>query len=287
MTESIPRETDRAPRLAFIGGGNMARSLIGGLADVGRAMTSISVGEPNADLRAALASDFGVTATADNLQAVEHAEIWILAVKPQAMSVVCQGLAATAQRNRPLVISIAAGITSAQVARWLGGDLPVVRAMPNTPALIGVGMTGLYGNRLVDARLRALAQSLLDAVGETVWIDDESLMDVVTAISGSGPAYFFLLVEALQNAGEAQGLDAETARTLCVQTALGAARMLIESGEPASTLRQRVTSPGGTTAAALESLFADHLPETIDKAIAAACRRGAELSAANDGEDPQ
>ncbi|MDZ4348142.1 MAG: pyrroline-5-carboxylate reductase [Xanthomonadaceae bacterium] len=287
MTESIPPETDHAPRLAFIGGGNMARSLIGGLADVGRTMTSISVGEPNADLRAALASDFGVTATADNQQAVEHAEVWILAVKPQAMAVVCQGLAATAQRNRPLVISIAAGITSAQVARWLGGDLPVVRAMPNTPALIGVGMTGLYGNRLVDARLRALAQSLLDAVGKTVWIDDESLMDVVTAVSGSGPAYFFLLVEALQNAGEAQGLDAETARTLCVQTALGAARMLIESGEPASTLRQRVTSPGGTTAAALESLFADRLPETIDKAIMAACRRGAELSAANDRENPQ
>lgn len=148
-------------------------------------------------------------------------------------------------------------------------------------------MTGLYGNRLVDARLRALTQSLLDAVGKTVWIEDESLMDVVTAVSGSGPAYFFLLVEALQNAGEAQGLDAETARTLCVQTALGAARMLIESGEPASTLRQRVTSPGGTTAAALESLFADRLPETIDKAIAAACRRGAELSAANDRENPQ
>lgn len=282
MSEPTLPDPNPTPRLAFIGGGNMARSLIGGLAQVGQTMASIRVGEPNADLRAGLAADFGVTATAENSEAVDRAEVWILAVKPQAMASVCHGLAAAAQNSRPLVISIAAGITSAQVDHWLGGRVPVVRAMPNTPALIGAGMTGLYGNALVDAPRRALAESLLAAVGKTVWVDDEALMDVVTAISGSGPAYFFLLAEALQAAGEAHGLDSDTARTLCVQTALGAARMLTESGEPAKTLRQRVTSPGGTTAAALESLFADGLPDSIGKAITAACRRGAELSANND-----
>lgn len=264
--------------VAFIGGGNMARSLIGGLVARGHDPGRLRVGEPNAGLREALTRDFGVIACPDNGQAAAPAPVWLLAVKPQVMARVCSGLAELAQVHRPLVISIAAGITSAQIGRWLGGNIAVVRAMPNTPALIGAGMTGLYGNDRVDRGQRDLAQALLASVGQTVWVSDETSMDAVTAVSGSGPAYFFLLAEALQEAGCRQGLDADTARLLSVHTALGAARMLVESGETARTLRERVTSPGGTTAAALESLQAGDLPALIDKAVAAATRRGAELA---------
>jgi pyrroline-5-carboxylate reductase len=183
-------------------------------------------------------------------------------------------------------VSIAAGITSVQVARWLGdaqgGRQPVVRAMPNTPALLGAGVTGLYANPVVDAEGRARAQSLLEAAGATVWIGDEALMDAVTAVSGSGPAYVFLLAEAMQAAGEAEGLPAEAARTLSLHTILGAARMLTEGEEPAAELRRRVTSPGGTTQAALEVFEAGGLRALVARAVHAARVRGAELAADND-----
>lgn len=280
MTSSDSR-TSISP-ITFIGGGNMARSLIGGLVARGHDATAIHVAEPYAELREALVRDFGVDAQADNAVAAGHGAIWVFAVKPQVMKSVCEALAPLAQAQRPLVVSIAAGITSAQLSRWLGGDVAVVRTMPNTPALLGAGATGLFANAAVDANQRAQAETLMQATGLTAWIDDEAQMDAVTAVSGSGPAYVFLLAEAMQAAGEAQGLPAETARRLALQTIFGAARMLTESGEPAAVLRQRVTSPGGTTQAALEAFDAGGFRPLVATAIAAATQRGRELSAAND-----
>jgi len=180
------------------------------------------------------------------------------------------------------VVSVAAGITTGQIDRWLGGGQSVVRTMPNTPALLGAGATGLYANPAVDDGQRLAAQTLLQATGITAWIADEALMDAVTAVSGSGPAYVFLLAEAMQAAGEAQGLPPDTARRLVNQTLLGASRMLAESDEPAAALRQRVTSPGGTTQAALESFEAGGFRQLVDQAVAAATLRGRELAAGNE-----
>ncbi|WP_411832800.1 pyrroline-5-carboxylate reductase [Pseudoxanthomonas mexicana] len=268
--------------IAFIGGGNMARSLIGGLVGRGVEASRIRVAEPVQALREALAQDFGVQVFAEAAQAADGAELWMLAVKPQVMREVCASLAETAARQPPLVVSIAAGITSAQLQRWLGGALPVVRAMPNTPALLGAGVTGLYAAAQVDARGRERAEALLSAAGPTVWVDEEALIDAVTAVSGSGPAYVFLLAEAMEAAGIAQGLPAEAARTLVRQTLLGAARMLIEGGEAPAELRRRVTSPNGTTQAAIETFQAGGFEALVDRAIAAATERGRQLSAAND-----
>ena len=203
----------------------------------------------------------------------------MLAVKPQVLREVCESLAPLARGQRPLVVSIAAGITTGQIDRWLGGGQAVVRTMPNTPALLGAGATGLYANPAVDADRRRAAETLMQATGITAWITDEALMDAVTAVSGSGPAYVFLLAEAMQAAGEAQGLSPETARRLVVQTLLGASRMLDESSDPAAVLRQRVTSPGGTTQAAIESFEAGGFRTLVDQAVAAATRRGRELAA--------
>jgi pyrroline-5-carboxylate reductase len=180
------------------------------------------------------------------------------------------------------VVSIAAGITTAQFDRWLGGGMAIVRTMPNTPALLGAGVTGLYANPDVDADGRARAEALLATTGKTVWVEDEGLMDAVTAVSGSGPAYVFLLAEAIQTAGEAEGLPAEAARTLALQTILGAARMLTESDESPAELRRRVTSPGGTTEAAIEAFEAGGLRALVARAIHAAAARGRELAAAHD-----
>ncbi len=268
--------------IAFIGGGNMARSLIGGLIARGHAASSIHVSEPHAELRDALARDFAVNTYSGNSQAAGQAAVWVFAVKPQVMKTVCEDLAQTAQAQQPLVISIAAGITSGQLERWLGGALAVVRTMPNTPALLGAGATGMFANGKASTSQRHIAEGLLQAAGLTVWIDDEARMDAVTALSGSGPAYVFLLAEAMQAAGQAQGLPPEAARVLALQTIFGAARMLNESGEPAALLRQRVTSPGGTTQAALETFEAGGFRSLVEQAIAAATRRGRELSAAND-----
>lgn len=268
--------------IAFIGGGNMARSLIGGLVGRGHAPANIRVAEPVPALRDALRNDFGVSVFADGAQAVAGASTWMLATKPQVLRGVCEGLAPLAQAARPLVVSIAAGITSTQLDRWLGGGLPVVRAMPNTPALLGAGVTGLFASARVNAAGRALADNLLGATGKTVWIDDEAQMDAVTAVSGSGPAYVFLLAEALIDAGIREGLPANAARTLALQTVLGAARMLTESDVDAAELRHRVTSPGGTTQAAIETFESGGFRTLVASAVHAARVRGMELSAAND-----
>ena len=281
MTQSTPATPLPGP-IAFIGGGNMARSLVGGLAAAGVERSGIRVAEPDARTRAGLAEDFGVACFASAAEAVAGAATWVFAVKPQVMRQVCEELAGLAQSQRPLVISIAAGITTAQLERWLGGAQAVVRAMPNTPALLGAGVTGLFANARVDAAGRERAGQLLASAGQTVWIAAEAQMDAVTATSGSGPAYVFLLAEAMEEAAIAQGLPAEAARTLAQQTILGAARMLTESPEPPSELRRRVTSPGGTTQAAIDTFEGGGFRELVARAIDAAARRGAELSAAND-----
>ncbi|MBB6598545.1 pyrroline-5-carboxylate reductase [Luteimonas sp. MC1825] len=267
---------------AFVGGGNMARSLVGGLVARGVDPVRIRVAEPVAALRDALSRDFGVQVFEHARDAVAGADTWLLAVKPQVMRGICEELAATARDARPLAISIAAGITAAQLDRWLGGSAAVVRAMPNTPALLGAGVSGLHANRHVDGDGRARAETLLASAGATVWIDDEVLMDAVTAVSGSGPAYVFLLAEAMEDAARAQGLPADAARTLVLQTILGAARMLAESGEAPAELRHRVTSPGGTTQAAVETFESGGLRPLVAAAIDRATVRGRELSAAND-----
>ena len=268
-------------RIAFIGGGNMARSLVGGLLATGMAPADLRVAEPQAEARERLGRDFGVATWAEHRPAVADADALVLAVKPQAMPKVHAELRLALQGRRPLVISIAAGVRLDQIERWLGA-LPIVRCMPNTPALIGAGATGLCANSRVGAEQRALAQRIMDAAGLTRWIEDEALMDTVTALSGSGPAYFFALVEALEDAAAAQGLPRDTARALAAQTCLGAGRMLMEGGEDPAELRRRVTSPNGTTQAALESFAADGLPRMVARAVAAATRRGTELAAALD-----
>jgi pyrroline-5-carboxylate reductase len=269
--------------IAFIGGGNMARSLIGGLIAQGRDPASIHVADPIAARRAALHDDFGIPVFDNGNAAVVDASTWVFAVKPQVMRTVCESLAAQAQARRPLVISIAAGITGTQVERWLGGALPVVRTMPNTPALLGAGVTGLHASGHVDAAGRAVAQALLAAAGRTVWIEDEDLMDAVTAVSGSGPAYVFLLAESMIKAGISEGLPADAARTLALQTILGGARMLTAEDAPDATeLRRRVTSPNGTTQAAIDTFEAGGFRTLVASAIHAARERGRALSAANE-----
>jgi pyrroline-5-carboxylate reductase len=269
-------------RIAFIGGGNMARSLVGALIGAGTGAGSIAVAEPDGTLRAALARDFGVATHADNAAAAKGADTIVLAVKPQVLRDVCVALGNTLGDAKPLVVSIAAGIRIDQIETWLGRKLPVVRAMPNTPALVGAGATGLIANARVDANAHARAEAILGAAGRTAWIDDEALMDTVTALSGSGPAYFFLLVEALEDAAVAQGMPRDTARLLASQTCLGAGRMLVESGEAPAKLRERVTSPGGTTAAALAAFDAGGVRALVASAVDAATRRGRELSARGD-----
>lgn len=257
----------------------MARSLIGGLMRNGTPAAQLAVAEPDPQSRATLVQDFSVAVYAENTEAARNANVLVLAIKPQVMKTVCAGLREVAQQRSPLIISIAAGIRIDQIDTWLGGSMAIVRCMPNTPALIGAGASALCANVHCDANQRALAQSILSAAGSVAWIDDEGLMDTVTALSGSGPAYFFLLVEALENAAVAQGLPRETARSLATQTCLGAGRMLLEDGAAPEELRRRVTSPGGTTQAALESFAASGFMDAVARAVDAATQRGRAMSA--------
>lgn len=268
--------------IAFVGGGHMARSLLTGMIANGVDAQSVRVADPIAALRAALLADFGVQVFTDNAEAVADANIWILGVKPQLMRGVCEALAGHAQRVRPLVVSVAAGVTTLQLDRWLGGDLPIVRAMPNAAAVLGAGVTGLYANHQVDAAGCRRAERLLWASGETVWVSDEARMDAVTAVSGSGPAYLFLLAEAMVDAALAEGLPADVAHNLVVHTLVGSARMLSEEDATPAELRRRVTSPQGTTQAAMDVLVEGGLPALMARAIHAATERGRQLSAANE-----
>ncbi|MEO9080048.1 MAG: pyrroline-5-carboxylate reductase [Rhodanobacter sp.] len=265
-------------RIAFIGGGNMARSLIGGLLRTGWPASAVSVSEPREVARQDMQREFGIASYADSRQAAEHADVLLLAVKPQIMRSICAELGDSLQQHKPLLISIAAGVRIEQLERWFGNDLPIVRCMPNIPALIGVGATGLCANRRVNDAQRMQAQLILSAVGLTCWVENEVQMDTITALSGSGPAYFFAFVEALVDAAVAQGLPVDIARMLCAQTCLGAGHMLVDGNETPSALRQRVTSPNGTTQAALESFTADGLSRITARAITVATRRSKELA---------
>ena len=264
-------------RIAFIGGGNMASSLVGGLVAAGTEPSAITVAEPDGERREQLSRLFKVATTQHNADVLAH-DVVVLAVKPQLMQQVCTQLAQAAAGSKPLYISIAAGIRSTDIMRWLGTDAAIVRCMPNTPALIQCGATALFANDAVSTTQQQLADDILRAAGITTWVADESLLDAVTALSGSGPAYFFLLMEAMQSTAVDLGLDRDTAASLVVQTALGAARMASESGDNVEQLRARVTSKGGTTAAAIASFEDDNFRQSVSKALQAAYNRSQQLA---------
>ncbi|MDN5849850.1 MAG: pyrroline-5-carboxylate reductase [Nitrococcus sp.] len=266
-----------AQRIAFIGGGNMAHSLIGGLMADGYPADCVHVAEPDAEKRRDLANRFGIIVQGDNQEAIRGAKAVVFAVKPQTIKSALEPLGPLLRKQQSLVISIAAGVRESDISRWLGGQVPVVRSMPNTPALVRAGATALYANEHVSQRQRDLAESLLRAVGITQWLDDESLLDIVTALSGSGPAYFFLLMEILEKVAIELGLPQQAARLLTLETALGAARMALESDEDPACLRQRVTSAGGTTQAATRVLENGDLHELFRRALQTATDRAREL----------
>jgi len=267
-----------AQTIGFIGAGNMARSLAGGLLANGWSAQQLLLADPDPDQRRGAEQALGLKTFDDNRAVAAAADVLVLAVKPQVLHTVATDLAATVQRKQPLVVSIAAGIRIADIERWLGGNLALVRVMPNTAALVGSGASGLCANSRVSAAQRDLAESILRAVGVTVWVEDEGLMDVITAVSGSGPAYFFLAMEALEAAAVRHGLDARTARLLTLETAFGAAKMALEGGEEPAQLRRRVTSPGGTTERAVQALEGGGLGRLFDEAVAAAITRARELA---------
>jgi len=264
--------------IAFIGAGNMAGALIAGLIADGTPPEQLIAADPSVEKCQVLGAATGIRTLQDNREAAAMADIIVLAVKPQILRTVAQELAEQIQGRRPLVISIAAGVRCDSLQAWLGGDLPLVRTMPNTPAMIQSGATVLYATPLVSDAQRGQAESLMRAVGLTQWITDEALMDAVTALSGSGPAYYFLIMEAMETAAKELGLSAETAHLLTLQTAFGAARMALESSDPAETLRARVTSPGGTTERAVRALEEGGIRDLFRTALEAARDRSVELS---------
>lgn len=262
-------------KITFLGGGNMANALIGGLLNQGFVAADIQVIELSAANREHLTVTYGVVCHAAACAAAWATDIIVLAVKPQQMREAVAPMAPVLAEQ--VVVSIAAGLPLDSLSRWLGGYRKLVRTMPNTPALIGAGITGLYALPEVSALEREAADRVLQAVGKTVWIDDEDRMDAVTAVSGSGPAYFFLFIEALQQAATDLGFSSEQARLLSIETALGAARLAQQSPEPAAVLRERVTSKGGTTEAALRIMAERAVKEGIVAGVLAAEARGKEL----------
>lgn len=262
-------------KITFLGGGNMANALIGGLLKTGFAAADIAVIELSAEGRSKLEQTYGVRCYAAPDAAALACDALLLAVKPQQMRAACAPLVPHLQQQ--VIISIAAGLRLADLQRWLGGHAKVVRTMPNTPALIGAGVTGLYAAPAVSVEEKASTERILRAVGSTLWIDDESQMDAVTAVSGSGPAYAFLFIEALQQAAAELGFTPAQARQLSIETALGAAKLAAASDDPASVLRERVTSKGGTTEAALRTMAERGVKDGIVAGILAADARGREL----------
>lgn len=265
------------PQVAFIGAGNMARSIIGGLLAEGFAPQQISASGVRQENLDQLAAATGIDTATDNQAIARRADVVVLAVKPQVLKTVALELRPVLG-HRPLIISVAAGITTRSLAQWLGEDQAIVRAMPNTPGQVRAGATGLYASARVTADQRALADRILAAVGVVQWLDDEALLDAVTAVSGSGPAYFFLMMEAMIEAGEALGLSRQCATDLTLQTAYGAARLAQESDVDVAELRRRVTSPGGTTQQAIASFEQDQIRAVFQRAMTACATRAKELS---------
>ena len=263
--------------IAFIGGGNMASCIIGGMVAEGFKPEQILVGTPSDSTRQRLADSYGVVTMSDNHQAVAKADLVVLAVKPHMMCEVVKDLA-PALSHKPTIVSVAAGIPIKALRDWLGADMPVVRAMPNTPSMLKSGATGLYASAPLTNQRQRLIENIFESVGYCCWLDQESLIDAVIAVSGSGPAYFFLMMEAMQKIGTELGLTEQTAHDLCVHTALGASRMASESGMTPTELRKQVTSPGGTTNAAITSFQQQGLEDMFRQAMNSAVKRAEEMS---------
>ena len=271
--------SETPPLITFIGAGNMGSALLGGLIAKGHPPALLLACDPSSEKLARLENLWGLGVSSDNkAAAAEKADVLILAVKPQQLASIAKELAPSLQKKRPLILSIAAGVSLDSLASWLGSELPIIRSMPNIAALVSSGATGLYGNPFVSEKQRSLAENILNSVGITVWVAQEKDLDTITALSGSGPAYFFLVMEALQAGAEALGLPPAIAKRLTLQTAYGAARLAQASEESLAVLRERVTSPAGTTASALAVLENGKLRELFKAALCAALKRAQELS---------
>ena len=271
-------------RITFIGCGNMGRSLIGGLIANDLPVNSITGTDINADQRQTTAAQFNIEVLEDNRQAIKDADVVILAIKPQSMQDTLHEIKADLKQEKPLLISIAAGIQLSHLAKWAGEDLAIVRVMPNTPAIIQAGAAALCANKHTSDTQRDLAETIMRSVGLALWLGDETLMDTVTALSGSGPAYYFLIMEVMEKAALQLGLPQEQARILTLQTAFGAAKMALESSHDAESLRKQVTSPGGTTEQALKVLMDGGIEDLFKNALRAAQERSAELAASLGGK---
>jgi len=263
--------------IGFIGAGNMAYALIKGLLNNGFDANQINISDPNEELLQSRESELEVTTYSDNTSLLSNSDIIFFAVKPQVLSSVCLELKGVV-KSKHLFVSIVAGIRSSDINRWLGGNFALIRTMPNTPALFQTGVTGLFANELVNNEQKSLVSSILSSVGECFWVDEEKLIDAITAISGSGPAYFFLLMQSMTQAGMALGLDEETANSLSIQTAYGASLMANKTGKDSRTLRAEVTSPNGTTQSAIESFQDQNFEGIVANATRAAYDRARELS---------
>lgn len=269
---------EKTKAITIIGAGNMGTSLLGGLISKQYDPKKITLTSTSADKLKQIHNKFGVQTSTNNITSITTADIVIFAIKPQIFSKVALELTTAVQQKKPLIISVATGITESSIQQWLGGGISIIRSMPNTPVVIGCGATALFANNYVTQNQKQWADSILSAVGITLWLDQENLIDVVTALSGSGPAYFFLIMEALQQAGEKLGLPAETARILTLQTAYGAARLALESEKNIVELRAAVTSPHGTTEQAIKVLEKAKIREIMADTLVAAQKRAKELS---------
>ena len=265
-------------KIGFIGGGNMASSLISGLIASGHSPQDLWVSDINQDTLKVLAKNLNVNTSTNNDDIINAVDVVVLAVKPQILSTVAKNATPSIQQKQPLVVSIAAGISQQSLSQWLGNNIAIVRCMPNTPALVLTGATALHANAQVTAEQHDLAENIMRSVGIALWVNDESELNVVTAVSGSGPAYYFLLMDAMEKAAIEMGMNEVTARLLVQQTALGAAKIALESSESPEQLRKRVTSPGGTTQQALETFEEGGFTALVSKALHAARDRSIEMS---------
>lgn len=266
-------------KIALIGVGNMGRALIVSLIAAGYSADKLYISNPSPEKLQLLKEKFGVHTTQNNADAAQQADLIVFAVKPQTMPIVCKELKDIIAKNKPLVVSIAASISTTLMETWLGNKPAIVRAMPNTPAAVNAGATGLFANAYAQGEQKDMAEMLFRSMGVAVWLDNEDQIDLVTAISGSGPAYYFLFMEAMQQAAESMGLSGDTARLLTSQTALGAVRMAMETPQNIMQLRESVTSPNGTTEAAIKVFEAGNIRKLVATAMQAACDRSKEIAA--------
>lgn len=268
----------KSPTISFIGAGNMASAIIGGMLDSGFKAGNIWASAPNDEHLQSIRKRFGISVTTDNRYCAQQADMVVLAVKPQAMADVCRDIAPIAQNTRPLMVSIAAGLGTDTLDEWLGGGLPIGRVMPNTPSLVGKGAAGLFANDSVSSAQKEMVQSVFEGIGIAVWVEDEALLHGVTALSGSGPAYFFLMLESLEAAATEAGVNPETARQLAIQTMAGAAEMAAKSEHDPAQLKKNVMSPNGVTEQAIHTFEEGGMRDLVKKAYNAAYKRSEEMA---------